>query len=186
VPYGHKKNHGPTVTLENFREISRHLQSAKLTSLDFQKSIETIKQRTFIYCDPVYTSVLSERFDRYNAAPFTLNCHSRLASTTRRLVESTDSTVVVSLPFDEAFPKIYGDGFWVGMARSGRYGLGKRSEKLHFELLWIYGRKNQPIPVSQLILRNSNYGSFNFLGYSSSVPKRSDLLRWRNRYFSNL
>lgn len=180
VPYGHKKNLGSSINLENFREISKLLRKSSITCLDFQKMINKIENPTLIYCDPVYTSIREERFDRYNSCPFTMKCHHRLVSTINETVRRSGSIAIVSLPFDDAYLEIYRGGAWISVLRSGRFGLGKAGGKKNRELIWVRGGNAQFKKRLVALSTSRKQPGYTVLGHKSTSLSGFDLARWRN------
>jgi DNA adenine methylase len=108
VPFGRYKN-PKIVDEENTLAISRALQRAKLTCLDFDKATESAMKGDFVYFDPPYHPLnTTSSFTSYTKENFGLKDQERLARTFRELYEK-GCLVMLSNSYSPPILKLYKD-----------------------------------------------------------------------------
>lgn len=79
--YGPKFSMRPENWPRNIRRTSSKLQDVKLTSLDFEKAINEVKDGAFLFIDPPYFNADQ---DKFYCHPFSKDDHQRLASNLKK------------------------------------------------------------------------------------------------------
>ena len=86
VPWN-KKEYVASYNKENIVEISKFLQSATITSTDFETAVENAKENDFVFFDSPYAPLNPTSFIAYDKAGFTIEEHERLSNIYKSLTK---------------------------------------------------------------------------------------------------
>jgi DNA adenine methylase len=108
VPFGFRKSID-FVAEENLILASKHLQNAKLTCMDFGKTLRNVSKGDFVYLDPPYTVAHENNgFIQYNQKLFSLRDQIRLAKWLKK-IDEVGAYYVLSNAKHTAIKEIYKD-----------------------------------------------------------------------------
>jgi DNA adenine methylase len=108
------------------RAISVLRQNTQLICADFELVMERAKKRDVIYCDPTYSNVKRENFDRYGKHIFSWSDQVRLARSAQRAFEKGVLVIVSNGFFDDLVP-LYPKAYRI--IRHRKKHIGKRISK---------------------------------------------------------
>ena len=77
VPFGHNKNVG-IYDEDHLKEVSKLIEKVEFSCCSFEKALESMKEKDFVYLDPPYAPENSTSFVGYVEDGFSLDKHNQL------------------------------------------------------------------------------------------------------------
>ena len=111
-------------------------KSAKLTCCDFEETIRGARCGDVIYCDPTYSNVERNQFDRYGSTVFSWSDQERLAAASK-VAASRGVTVLLSNGHFPNIQNLYDRALRVELEKKKTIGNAARSDSVHDELLFV-------------------------------------------------
>ncbi|MEO1017812.1 MAG: Dam family site-specific DNA-(adenine-N6)-methyltransferase [Pseudomonadota bacterium] len=118
------------------------LRGVELECCDFEKAIGHSKRGDIIYCDPTYSNVKRDAFDRYGANLFGWNDQERLAYLAENAMDRGVLVLISNGYFEELF-NMYPAAYRICLDRKKTIGNRATSEYRHREYLMILDPNNR-------------------------------------------
>lgn len=118
------------------------LRGTQLECCDFQETIARAGRGDVVYCDPTYSNVKRDGFDRYGANLFDWNDQERLAYCAELAMERGATVIVSNGSFSELF-ELYPAAYRIALKRKKTLGNRALSETRYHEHLLILDPLNR-------------------------------------------
>ncbi len=144
VPFGGGSRSPELLYKNNILErVSQILNNdVKLISSDFQSAVASAKSGDLIYCDPTYTNIKRNQFDRYGASIFSWNDHIRLSKVAYSAFQR-GVTIIISNGLYDDLISLYPNAYYIVLNHKKSMGKILAHDNNGYECLFILDPKGR-------------------------------------------
>lgn len=143
TPYGGgERTPAPLLKKRLLQSAHFALQNVTLKTADFESILSAAGDGDVVYCDPSYSNVTRDAFDRYGSQIFDWNDQERLARAAEQAMEF-GATVVISNGWFKDLHDLYPAAYRIKLERKKTIGNKPTCSSRHFEYLLILDSRNR-------------------------------------------